>query len=98
MSEELFSVELQNYEDLSDDDRVGISHNGWGPEYASYVRVIHRGKTIYLESDAMEPEDARFSRDLNWVVSALMNAYCIGLDEGERRAKAAPSENGDGGT
>ncbi len=78
----LFKVDLQGYGDLTETERLGVSNNGWGAEYATYIRVTHRGQTILLENDAMEPEDARLSRDLKWIVDALMKAYTLGLEDG----------------
>jgi len=56
----------------------GLSNNGSGKEYASYLLVYHNGKLIKCKSDAMEPEDACFCRDLAWVQSTIMEAYNIG--------------------
>ena len=80
--EPVFAVVLQDYEALTAAERAGVSHNGHGPEYASYLRVTHEGQTIYLESDAMEPEDASFTRDLKWIKDALLKAYALGVEDG----------------
>lgn len=73
-----FKVELQGYESLSPDEQECASDNGSGKEYANYIRVTHNGETLVLESDACEPEDKTFSRDFDWIVDAIQNAYEIG--------------------
>ena len=73
-----FKVQLQEFSQLSDAEKMGAPNNGNGKEWANYVRVTHNGKTLYLESDAIEPEDKSFYRDLNWVVDAIRRAYEIG--------------------
>lgn len=78
----IFSVVIENYQSLSKNEKDNVSNNGSGAEYASYLRVIHNGKTILLESDAMEKEDAIFTRDLSWVKDIIFKSYQIGLQEG----------------
>ena len=73
-----FTVALVGFDDLTDEEKCGVSNNGSGKEYANYIRVTNNGETICLESDAMEPEDCRFSRDLSWIVDAIKQAYEIG--------------------
>lgn len=41
-------------------------------------RLTHGGKTVAIYSDAMEPEDAVFYRDLNWISKAIKEAYELG--------------------
>ena len=51
-----------------------LPENGVGSEDASYIVIDIEGyQKIY--SDAMEPEDARFSRDLNWIAGELFDMY-----------------------
>lgn len=76
-----FKVELQGFEDLDEAEKMDASDNGIGKEYANYVRVSHNGHTLYLESDAIEPEDKSFGRDLGWVLEAIRKAYDIGKEE-----------------
>lgn len=78
----IFSVVIENYQSLSKNEKDNVSNNGSGAECASYLRVIHNGKTILLESDAMEKEDAIFTRDLSWVKDIIFKSYQIGLQEG----------------
>lgn len=78
------SVEMVNYEGLPDEiEKEGLSDNGAGKEYATYLLIWHNKKLLECQSDAMEPEDARFSRDLNWIASAIERAY----DQGKTDAK-----------
>lgn len=48
----------------------GLSNNGSGKEYANYI-LIEDGDYRICYSDAIEPEDAKFSRDLDWIVTEL---------------------------
>lgn len=81
---EKFKVELQDFEALTPVEREGASNNGYGKEYANYIRVTHNGETLYLESDACEPEDKTFGRDLAWIVDAIQKAYEIGVADATR--------------
>jgi hypothetical protein len=51
--------------------------NGEGRENAGYLKIETEDSVVYY-SDAMESEDARFSRDLGWIESALQIAYNAG--------------------
>ena len=53
-------------------------------DYAGYIKATHKGKTILLESDCIEPEDATFSRDLSWISNALKEAYKLGVADGKK--------------
>lgn len=75
----MYKVEVVSYDELTEEDKgFGLSNNGHGKEFASYLRIIHNGKVINLESDAMEPEDVCFGRDLSWIAEALQEAYELG--------------------
>jgi len=76
-----FKVQLQEFSQLSEAEKTGASDNGNGKEWANYVRVTHNGETLYLESDAIEPEDKSFGRDLNWVLGAIRKAYELGCSD-----------------
>jgi hypothetical protein len=82
-----FEVTLCTFEELTPAEQAGTSTNGCGKEYANYIRVKRGSQTIWLESDAMEPEDARFTRDLSWIKEALDYAYQCGIADGRRQAK-----------
>ncbi len=75
-------IEIVSYSDLTEEQKAKQPNNGHGKEDASYVRISHKGKVLFCESDAMEPEDAIFCRDLNWIVDALGDCYQVGYDEG----------------
>lgn len=46
--------------------------------------VRHRANIVECHSDEMEPEDATFLRDLEWIKEAIIKAYDLGrLDEWE---------------
>jgi len=75
---ETFEVTRPQFNDLTSKEKGSVSNNGSGKEYAGYIRVTHNGETILLESDAMEPEDVSFSRDLSWIPEIIKKAYEIG--------------------
>ena len=76
----MFKVKMLDYEELPDDVRKGwgLPNNGSGREYAKYVVIYHNDVVIGVYSDAMEPEDATFYRDLCWIFVELERAYQIG--------------------
>jgi len=76
-----FNVELLDFDDLTDDEKGSASDNGYGKECANYIKVTHKGNVIFLESDAIEPEDKSFRRDLNWIIDALKSCYELGKNE-----------------
>lgn len=77
----MLEVINQSFEDLTEDEQEAASNNGSGKEYAGYLRVIYNGETILFKSDAMEPEDVRFYRDLSWIPSIIRIAYEFGKSE-----------------
>jgi len=88
LSDETYTVEDCNYDELPEQIKTYcLPDNGSGKEYASYLIVKHNGVIVRYESDAMEPEDVRFYRDLAWVADALLEAYKLGRVDG--RAKVA---------
>ena len=44
-----------------------LSNNGCGKEYANYLVLYRNGEVFSYESDAIEPEDKTFSRDLIFI-------------------------------
>ena len=74
----MLEVTRPRFEELTEDERANVSNNGSGKEYAGYIKVTHDGATILLENDAMEPEDARFCRDLSWIQGIIKKAYELG--------------------
>ena len=71
-------VSTMSYDELPEDVKEEQPDNGSGKEYANYIKVEIEGEVDKYYSDAMEPEDASFSRDLSWIVGALMEAYQAG--------------------
>lgn len=88
-----FEVKFQSFDDLDEHEQAGASNNGNGKECATYLRVFRNGKTEFLESDAMEPEDARLSRDLSWVKKAIEFAYRCGREDGQRDERRANDQS-----
>ena len=60
------------FNDLSAAEQKYTANNGCGQEDARYLRVLLNGVTVKIVSDAMEPEDARFDRDLEWIEPLLL--------------------------
>ena len=89
-----YKIEILDFEELQTHKLVsketieyGLSNNGCGKEYANYILVSHDDKLVFLESDAMEPEDKSFSRNLRWIVAALKEAYDLGVEDGKGESK-----------
>ena len=81
----MLRVTVERYEDLSEEEQREVPNNGYGgKEYATYVRIKDGEHTIELLSDAMEPEDATFNRDLSDVPAVILRAYRIGVRDGKR--------------
>ena len=72
------------YEELPEEvnKEWGLSDNGSGKDCATYIIQKADGEIISVESDAMEPEDASFGRDLKWIKQSLEDAYEKGLEDG----------------
>lgn len=70
------------YEDIPENWREELPNNGCGKEGAYYIVVSVDGEIQTVESDAMEPKDARFFRNLGWIEFELNRAYMIGLEDG----------------
>lgn len=65
------TVRVCSIENLPDwVDRQFLSDNGSGKDYANYL-VIEDGEHRACYSDAMEIEDCRFTRDLDWIKTEL---------------------------
>jgi hypothetical protein len=80
----MLKVELVDFDDLSKEEQEIQPNNGNGKEYASYIRLTHGGKTVMILSDAAEPEDLTFYRDLSGVLSAIERAYKLGIQDGKK--------------
>jgi hypothetical protein len=78
----MLKVERLRFDDLSDDEKEMQPDNGSGKDYANYLKVTHDGKVLSIQSDAMEPEDCSFSRDLKWIEGVLKACYELGVSDG----------------
>jgi len=78
----MLKVELINFDDLTEDEKEIVPNNGRGKEFANYIKISDNGKLIALLSDAVEPEDATFRRDFNFV-STFEAVYKIGIEHGK---------------
>lgn len=79
----MLAVDVCGYSELTEEQqRSGLPDNGHGKESAAYLIVTHNEKEIFVVSDAMEPEDASFDRDLAWVKYAIEKAYELGKKDG----------------
>ncbi len=78
----MLNVKEACYDELPDEFKKTVSNNGSGAEWAGYLIVSYNDKVIKVFSDAMEPEDAKFCRDLKWIKELIEEAYKIGLSEG----------------
>jgi hypothetical protein len=73
-------VSIVSYDDLPENEKGNQPSNGCGKEDANYLKIEIPGKKPVYESDAMESEDARFTRDLSWIKGALLSAYQAGKE------------------
>ncbi len=76
-----FNVTLEEFEDLSNEEKQCVSDEGYGKDCANYIRINHNGKTILLESDAIELKNKTFRRDLSWITKWLKKAYELGKED-----------------
>ncbi len=77
----MYKAILEDFEDLTEEEQMNQPDNGCGKDMANYIRITHNGETVCLESDAMEPEDCIFYRDLGWITTELMRAYQLGYED-----------------
>lgn len=80
----MLKIDLVSFEDLTNEEQENQPNNGWGKEYASYIKIADGMDTIMILSDSAEPEDATFSRDFSVVIDAIKEAYKIGLRDGKK--------------
>lgn len=70
-------------DELPQEIRDAATNNGCGKESACYLVFYRNGQIFYWNSDAMQPEDARFTRDLSWIKDLVLKAYQQGLTDGK---------------
>ena len=68
-------IEILSYDDLTDVQKEDMPNNGAGKECATYIKISDGHFLVALLSDAMEPEDATFDRDLSWIAPLLKIVY-----------------------
>ena len=81
-------VERLHYTELPDWAKIAANYEsncGSGREYATYLLLFNNeGSFIEMFSDAMEPEDTRFSRNLSWIQDAILEAYQRGREDADK--------------
>jgi hypothetical protein len=74
----MLEVSMVGFDDLTEEEQQYQPDNGNGKDCSSYIKIEYKGKVIAIHSDAMEPEDCIFYRDLSWITSAITAAYDLG--------------------
>lgn len=75
----MYEVVLCGYDDLPNEiNKELLPNNGCGKEYATYILIKNNNEILGCYSDAIEPEDKTYYRDLNWIVDELERAYSLG--------------------
>jgi len=68
-------IENVSFDMLTESEQDDVPNNGYGKENANYLKITFNKEDTQIYSDAMEPEDASFARDLNWIKYAIEQAY-----------------------
>lgn len=87
----MIKVNLVHFEDLTEEEKEVQPNNGSGKEYANYIKITDGSKLVMILSDAVEPEDATFTRDFREVIHAIEEAYKYGFRDGKRVGKVSES-------
>jgi len=77
----MLEINRVSFEELTENEKEEQPNNGCGKEYAGYLKITHGGNVVAIYSDAMEPEDCGFHRDLRWVSDAIESAYEAGKED-----------------
>lgn len=80
----MLKIELVKFGDLTDEEKEEQPNNGCGKDNARYIKLSNAGKTLMIISDAVEPEDATFTRDFRKVINAIQLAYKCGISDGKK--------------
>jgi hypothetical protein len=80
----MLKIELVKFGDLTDEEKEEQPNNGCGKENARYIKLSNAGRTLMIISDAVEPEDATFTRDFRKVINAIQLAYKCGISDGKK--------------
>lgn len=79
----MIKVKIVDYDELPEEvKKLYLSNNGRGKEMATYLLIYHNDKLKYCFSDAMETEDAIFTRDLSWIKDVILDMYNTGICDG----------------
>ena len=82
------TIERMYFHQLPEDVKEDMPSNGCDKEDASYIHIEWDNGTHEYHSDAMEPEDAKFGRDLSWVGPLIAKAYNEGFSKGRSIERA----------
>lgn len=74
----MLEVSVLSIDELTEEEKENVCAD----DYHYYLKVTHKGKEILFKSDAMEPEDCTFMRDLSWISSIINRAYRLGVEDG----------------
>ena len=78
----MIKIKTVDYEELPEEiKKLHLPNNGRGKEMAAYLLIYHDDKLMYCFSDAMEPEDAIFTRDLSWIKDVILDVYNVGISD-----------------
>lgn len=80
----MLKVNVVSFQELTREEQKLQPNNGCGKECANYIKMTDGSDTVMILSDAVEPEDATFTRDFKEVVKAIEQAYKIGLRDGKK--------------
>ena len=81
----MYKVYIIEFEQLTEQEKDSVSNNGCGKEDANYIAIDNGEDPRIIHSDAMEREDAKFTRNLKWIVDALNEAHESGVEEGYQK-------------
>jgi len=78
----MLDIKVLDFTELTKEEQDEQPNNGRGKENASYL-LVDDYQTIAIYSDAMEPEDCSFHRDLSWIRKAMLEAYELGRKDAD---------------
>ena len=79
----MFEVDIIFAQDLSND--MKESYQVDESDNRFYIVITNNKEIIFVESDYMEPEDATFIRDLQWIKEVLLLAYKLGKEDSNKQ-------------
>lgn len=83
----MYTVGIRKFDDFSKEEQKiwCDSDSRWRKEDAHYIVETIDDKIIAVHTDAIEPDNAFFNKDLAWISLALINAYKLGELKGESK-------------